>query len=411
MKLKLLGSLAIVIGLLTAAAPGTAGAVSVADESVMVRGGTAFAVDLYARLAAKPGNRFFSPYSISSALAMTYGGAAGDTAGEMARTLHFDLPSQRLHEAFGHLNQTLNDGGLKGGYSLSVANALWGQRGRPFLAAFLNLVQRGYGAGLTQLDFKRDPESARRVINAWVEHKTSGKINNLIARDAVNKNTGLVLTNAIYFKGIWENAFCSQRTSDHPFYVAPGRQVRTRLMAQTGNFGCQDSGTFQLLQMPYQGKDLVMDVLLPMKNDGLTALEKALSAEGLQRWCANQQSTRVTVFFPKFKLTQEFSLENELRPMGLAEAFNPHKADLSLMTGCKNLYLSKVLHKAFVEINEEGTEAAAATAAISSHCGEGIIGLPKPIPVFRADHPFLFVIHDLHSGAILFMGRVVDPTA
>jgi serpin B len=382
---------------------------------VVVAGDTAFALDLYGRLATQPGNLFFSPYSISSALAMTYGGAAGLTAAEMSKTLHFDLPSPRLHAAFGGLNEALNVGGQKGGYSLSMANALWGQQGVAFLAPFLDLVQRDYGAGLTQLDFKHDAEGARKTINDWVADKTHGKITDLIARGALNQLTRLVLTNAIYFKGNWEREFKKEMTSDQPFYAAPGKQAPARLMEQTGDFGYFENGTFQLLEMPYKGKDLAMVALLPRDNNGLTVLEKELSADVLQGWLAKAHYGKVEVYFPKFKMTEQFSLGEELKAMGMPGSFDQRKADFSLMNGKQpgeagSLSISEVIHKAFVECNEEGTEAAAATAVVMRMTATAMTR-HRPTPVFRADHPFLFLIRDLHSDEILFLGRVVDPNA
>ncbi|MBI5239153.1 MAG: serpin family protein [Elusimicrobia bacterium] len=387
-----------------------------ADQAAVVQGNTSFALQLYSRLASRPGNLFFSPYSISSALAMTYGGAAGHTAEEMAKTLRLDLPSSRLHAAFGGLNQALNEGGKKGGYSLSVANALWGQRGAAFLAPFLDLVKRGYGAGLSQLDFKGDAEGARKSINGWVEQKTSGRIKDLIAPGVLNHLTQLVLTNAIYFKGKWEKEFKAGFTSDEPFYAVSGKQVKARLMRQTTEFGYFDGGTFQQLEMPYQGQDLAMVVLLPRDKYGLAALEQTLSAEALQDWSAKVRRVKVQVHLPKFKMTEQIALAKELKALGMSEAFDKQKADFAPMNGkrppdAEALSISEVIHKAFVEVNEEGTEAAAATAVVMQTLGMSAHPRLPPPPVFRADHPFLFLIRDLHSGSILFLGRVVDPKA
>jgi serpin B len=407
MNLKLSG----IMAALLAASATSAEALPTTDQSVVAKGGMAFAIDLYGRLAAEPGNLFFSPYSISNALAMTYGGAAGHTAEEMAKTLHLNLPSQRLHAAFGGLDQALNEDGKKGGCSLNLANALWGQRGTAFLAPFLDLVKTNYGAGLNAVDFRNDAEGARKTINDWVADKTNGKIKDLIAPGVLKDLTRLVLTNAIYFKGRWEQEFKAQSTSEQTFRIAPGRQIRARLMEQTGNFGYFDGGTFQLLEMPYKGADLAMAALLPKDDDGLTALERALSAEALQNWLALARYGDVHVYFPRFKITEQFSLAEELKALGMVEAFDDRKADFSLMNGkqpgqADSLFISDVIHKAFVECNEEGTEAAAASAVVMMRA----LAMPRHSPpVFRADHPFLFLIRDRRSGAILFLGRIVEP--
>jgi serpin B len=380
---------------------------------VVAKGGMAFALDLYGQLASQPGNLFFSPYSISSALAMTCGGAAGHTAEEMARTLHLDLPAWRLHAAFGGLNEALNAGGKKGGYSLSVANALWGQRGAAFLAPFLDLVRRGYGAGLNAVDFQRDTEGARKTINDWVADKTQGKVKDLIAPGILDDLTRLVLTNAIYFKGQWEREFEKKLTSDQPFYVEPERTIQAPLMTRIGVFGYFEGTEFEAVEMAYKGGDVAMVVFLPRERFGLAGFEKSLSAEALQGWLGRLQKREVVVHFPKFKMTGKFSLAVELEALGMPEAFDEKRADFSLMNGkrpgdAQALHISDVIHKAFVECNEEGTEAAAATAVVMKRKGMARHMAP---PVFRADHPFLFLIRDLRSGAILFLGRVVDPRA
>jgi serpin B len=384
-----------------------------ADQSALVRGGAAFALDLYGRLATQPGNVFFSPYSISSALAMTSGGAAGHTAEEMSKTLHLDLSSQRLHAAFGGLNAALNEGGKRGGYSLSVANALWGQRGVAFLAPFLDLVRRGYGAGLSELDFQGDVEGARQSINDWVADKTQGRIADLIAPGVLDRLTRLVLTNAIYFKGRWEREFRKDETSDQPFYAGPERTISAPLMTRTGEFGYWDGAGFQAIEMPYQGGDAAMVAFLPRERFGLGAFEKDLSVDSLKVWLGRLQNQKVAVHFPRFKMTQRFALAQQLQALGMAEAFNG-RADFSLMNGKRPgdpaaLHISDVIHKAFVEVNEEGTEAAAATAVVMKRALAMRPG--PPVPDFRADHPFLFLIRDRRSGAILFLGRVVDPAA
>jgi serpin B len=298
---------------------------------------------------------------------------------------------------------------------LTVANTLWGQRGVSFLAPFLDLAERSYGAGLREVDFQNDTEGSRRTINDWVAEKTQGRIRDLIAPRLLDKLTRLVLTNAIYFKGTWEREFRKEETSDQIFHAAPGNQVQSRLMEQTSDFGYFDGDTFQVLEMPYKGKDLAMVAMLPRDNYGLTALEQALSAKALQGWLADVRYDKVHVYFPKFKMMARFSLAGELQALGMPEAFDDRKADFSLINGKRPgdpeaLYISHVIHKAFVECDEEGTVAAAASAVMMEMKGKAL-HKDHPIPIFRADHPFLFLIRDRHSGTILFLGRVVDPTA
>jgi serpin B len=403
----LTGWLAALCGSAAAAAP----ALPTADQNALVQGGAAFALDLYGQLASRPGNLFFSPYSVSSALAMTYGGAAGQTAEQMAKTLHLDLPSPRLHAAFGALNQALNVGGQKGGYSLSVANALWGQRGSEFLAPFRDLVRTGYGAGLRVLDFRDDAEGARKTINDWVAVHTNGKIKDLIAPGVLDRLTRLVLTDAIYFKGDWEREFQRQRTSDQLFYVKPGQTIQAPLMTQVADFGYLEGEGFQAVEMVYRGGDVALVAFLPRERFGLAALEKGLSADSLRLWLGRLQDQRVAVHFPRFKMTEQFALAGQLQALGMLDAFSS-KADFSLMNGkrpgdLEALSISDVIHKAFVEVNEQGTEAAAATAVVMKRAMAMRPG--PPVPEFRADHPFLFLIRDRRSGAILFLGRVVEP--
>jgi serpin B len=375
-----------------------------ADKTAAAKDNNAFAVDLYGKLRAADGNLFFSPESISTALAMTYAGARGPTAEQMAKTLHFTLDQEHLHPALGALMADLNGGGKKRGYQLSVANALWGQKGHDFLPAFLTLLKDDYGAGMHEVDFLKDTEGARQTINGWVEKQTQDKIKDLIAKDVLPPDTQLVLTNAIYFKGDWNTQFKKDATRDGPFQVSAKDKVNVPLMNQTGDFPYFEGDGLQGLEMPYVGKDLSMVVLLPKKADGLPDLEKTLSADRLSDWLSKLHTDEVMVALPKFKLTSQFSLKDTLSAMGMLDAFTD-RADFSGMDGQKDLFISAVVHKAFVDVNEEGTEAAAATAVIAQPTAARIS------PVFRADHPFIFLIRDRRSGSILFVGRVVNPKA
>jgi serpin B len=378
-------------------------------EEAVVEGNNRFAVELYAKLREQEGNLFFSPYSISAALAMTYAGARGETEAQMAKVLHF--PSQtvggqeRFHPAFGAIIKDLNARGEKGKYELIVANALWGQKGYGFLKEFLQLVESDYDGQLNDVDFISDTESARKTINAWVEKKTKDKIKDLITPGVLDQLTRLVLTNAIYFKGNWASQFKKERTEDAPFTLVGGEKVDTPMMNQTEQFGFMETEDFQGLEMPYVNNELSMIIFLPKRTDGLAEFEKKLTAENLSQWLARLRKREVIVSVPKFKMTSQFSLADVLKQMGMTDAFSSEAADFSGINGKKCLFISAVIHKAFVEVNEEGTEAAAATAVVTRTTAIG----PKETPVFRADHPFLFLIRDNDSGSMLFIGRMMNP--
>jgi len=374
------------------------------DTAAVAAGGNVFALDLYRRLRAEEGNLFFSPYSLSTALAMTYAGAAGNTAAEMANVLHFTLPQERVHPAFARLIEDVERAGDAEGCELSVANALWGQQGFDFLPAFLQSVQTNYGAPLHQVNFAAT-DAARTRINDWVAERTRDKIKNLIRLRVLNASTRLVLTNAIYVKGDWVHPFEASATADALFWVSADRSVSAPMMQQTKSFRYGESDLCQVLELPYAGDALSMLVLLPRERADLPALEEALTHAALAQWTSGLASREVAVTLPKFKLTCQFTLGKVLQEMGMGDAFGP-AADFSGMTGRRDLYISAVIHKAFVDVNEEGTEAAAATAVVMR-----LTGLPQPPVVFRADHPFLLLIRHKPSGSILFMGRVADPVA
>jgi serine protease inhibitor len=379
--------------------------VAAGDRTTVVEGNNVFAVVLYGRLRNQSGNLFFSPESISTALAMAYAGARGGTASEMAETLHFTLLPEKLHPAMGALLSDLN--AAHAGYQLSVANALWAQQGYTFLDEFLNLLKTNYGAGLNQVNFKGATEAARLTINHWVEQKTQDKIKDLLQPGALRSDTRLVVTNAIYFKGDWETQFDKAQTKDEDFHLSPAQTTTAPLMHREGRFSYFDGGTFQVLEVPYKSKELSMIVFLPKDPGGLPSLEQSLTDSNLQQWLRQVTPvSKVVVTMPKFKMTQQFELGSTLSAMGMPQAFSSN-ADFSGMTGHRDFAISEVIHKAYVDVNEEGTEAAAATAVTMR-----ALAMPAqqaPPPVFRADHPFVFIIRDNRSASILFMGRMADP--
>ncbi len=369
----------------------------------VARANNAFAVDLYKQIMSREGNLFLSPYSISTALAMTYAGARGETEKQMAAVLHFDLSGDELHPAMGALMREVRPT-EESSCELKTANALWGQKGYKFLPAFLTLTKQHYGAGLNEVDFARATEAARKTINTWVEAQTEGRIEELIKPGMLTPATRLVLTNAIYFLGAWETQFDPKRTHDARFTLLDGKTIQTPMMVLDEDLRYAKTPDVQVLELPYKGTEVVMIVVLPAKIDGLPNIEKSLNHETLAKWIAALKDEEdVYVYLPRFKMTVQFRLAKQLQDMGMTDAFDPEDANFSGMTTTEKLCISKVIHKAFVEVTETGTEAAAATAVIM----EGGIE-PNPT-IFRADHPFLFFIVDKQTGSILFMGRMANP--
>jgi len=405
MKLRYLLLLPLLICVAAAASfPGkSVDPASPADAAAVSAGNTRFALDLYRQLRAAEGNLFFSPYSMSTALAMTYAGARGTTGQQMAETLHFMPDGQRLHPAFSSLQSQLKGEQEKGEIKLSVANALWIEKNFSLLQTFTSLTSRYYEASLKQVDFTHDTEKSRLTINAWVEEQTKDKIKELIRPGVLDSATRLVLTNAIYFKGNWAHQFKKDRTKEEQFQIAPGKAVVVPMMNVQDEFGYLEDELLQALEMNYAGDNLSMIVLLPRSINGLGALEDTLAADTLTARLDAIRKHEVRVCLPKFTMTSQFELAKTLGAMGMPEAFSG-AADFSGMTGGKDLYISAVVHKAFVDVNEEGTEAAAATGVTMR-----LTAAPAPPPLFRADHPFIFLIRHNPTGSILFLGRLTRP--
>jgi len=372
------------------------------DLQKLIADNNQFAFDLYGQLKNNSGNLFFSPYSISTALAMTYAGSRNNTEKEMAQVMRYTLEQNKLHSAFSRLQVGLTEIQKKGDVKLAVTNALWPHINYKFLPEYIELNRRFYGAKITNLDYVNSTEAARLTINDWVDNKTSGKIKDLIAPDILDPLTRLVLTNAIYFKGDWAEKFNKELTKPIKFSLSKTEQKDVQTMFQKGEFNYQDAETVKVLELPYKGNDLSMIVILPKEIDGLTSLEKSLTAEQVAKWTSNLKKMKVNVFLPKFSITSQFGLSDTLKQMGMKDAFT-FAADFSGMDGTTDLMITAILHKAFVAVDEEGTEAAAATAVVV-----GIKSMPM-FEEFRADHPFFFLIRENASGSILFLGRVADP--
>ena len=380
-----------------------------ADMKALVEGNNEFAFDLYKQLRKKEGNKFFSPYSISTALGMTFAGARGNTAKEMAQTLHFTLDNERLHPASGELIRKIQGADKKRNYELAVANSLWGNKtGLSLEPKFLRITQIDYQAGFHHVDFGKDPEGARQAINGWVEDKTNKKIENLFPKGAIKDKTRLVLVNAIYFKADWSDPFPSKATNPNDFTLPGGAAVKVPMMNHQIDANYMANADFQLAELTYKDNELSMVVILPKKKDGLPEVENKLSVGYLTEALALVKTERLQVSMPRFKMTERFSLPEDLAKLGMREAFDPEKADFTGMSqyNSPKLCISEVVHKAFVVVDEKGTEAAAATGVgVQVTVGSKPVA---PIP-FRVDHPFLFLLRHNATGSILFMGRVSDP--
>lgn len=368
--------------------------------SAVVDGNNQFAFDYYNQIKVGEGNIFFSPWSISSALSMTYEGARGNTADEMQKVLHFPKEDNVRRPNFAAIYNEINKG-VKD-YQLNTANALWAEQQYTFLPEYLSLVEKYYGGKTTNMDFRTQPEKSRQIINSWVEDQTKDKIKELIPPGIIDGSTRLVLTNAVYFKGEWVDKFDKKNTKEENFIVTPDVRVPVQMMSLTGErFNYAETDTLQVLEMPHKGNELSMLVLLPKSND-IESVE--LNLGNLALWRNSLKNERVNVFMPKFKLETMYMMADDLIKMGMPTAFGA--ADFSGMDGTKNLYIGAVIHKAYVDVYEEGTEAAAATAVVMKETAIG----PSPEPkTFRADHPFIFIIQEKETGNILFMGRVLNP--
>ncbi|MGK3990913.1 serpin family protein [Sorangium sp. So ce136] len=399
--------------------PGTAGcvvssdkqrisdpAVPAADLEELVGGNTDFALALYQRLAGMPGNLFYSPYSMSSALAMTYAGARGATETEMAGALRFTLPQERVHPAFNALDLALarRGQGAEGkdgeGFRLKVANALWGQVGSSFASSFLDVLAESYGAGLRVVDFAQAPDEARGIINGWVAERTEDRIKDILPEGAIQPATRLVLTNAVYFNAAWQFPFDEEDTAPGDFTLVDGTAVSVPMMNGSAQLGYGEVDGYEALELPYDGGDLSMVLVLPAEG---RELEAGLDRERLEGVIGSLGTRSVTMTLPKFKFESTLDLVPQLVELGMPIAFTG-LADFSGIDGQGGLFISDVLHKAFVSVDEAGTEAAAATAVVI-----GETSAPEPATI-RFDRPFLFFIRDIKTGAILFVGRVMDPS-
>ena len=395
---------------LEAEARDTSPEVSDSELTGAAAGNTAFAVDIYRELKDEDGNLFYSPYSISLALAMAYAGARGETERQVAEVFHFDLSQDRLHPALNALDLEIASRGKLGGgggFKLNVANAVWGQKGHPFLTEYLDVLAENYGAGVRLVDFITQPYASRKTINEWVSDRTEGRVRDLIPPGAIDVLTRMVLTNAIYFKAKWDNPFDVDLTRDGSFHLLDGQSVSVPMMQkyEDGYYGYAKGDGYQAVEIPYDGLELSMVIVLPDSGE-FRRVEESLDAtlfDQVMRDMGGEQH-EIILTMPKFEFESTFSLKDTLMSMGMEDAFSS-AADFSGIDGGEALYIKDVIHKAFVAVDESGTEAAAATAVIFS--AESLSNqIPPRVTI---DRPFIFLIRDNETGSVLFIGRVLDP--
>jgi len=390
-----------------------AGTGDVPDNTSVAEANNRLASDLYFALAAQPAgtgnNLFFSPYSVSCALALTAEGARGKTADEIFAVSHIPRNDAIRRPGFAAMNAMLNSAGS--GSTLRVANALWAEKTHPFLPGYIGIARQYYAANATSLDFTGAPEASRLTINQWVEEKTNNKIQNLLSSGSITPATRLVITNAVYFNGTWVLPFDAGKTRNAEFHPSPGTMLNVKMMEDTGGksrYWYAETRDVQYLELPYMpglGRSMTMNIILPKGSD-LKPAEAILSGNNLTALQHAAGHRNVMVYFPKFRMETGYRLPDTLSGMGMPTAFREGSADFSGMDGTTNLFISDVIHKAYINVNENGTEAAAATGVVMVDSAMENPGNP---PVFRADHPFIFLIQDRESGAILFMGRVINP--
>jgi serpin B len=381
------------------------------DQTALVDGNNEFGISLYKSLAKENTNLIFSPYSISVALAMAQAGASNQTLTQMNEVLHFTLPGDSLHQTFNALQIALNsreqnnDNKKEKDFELDIANATWGEKTYTFLPEYLDLLAENYGAGIHLMDFINNTDGSRKEINQWVSDETEQKIKDLLAEGTITPQTRLVLTNAIYFKAEWMNQFKEDRTKPDDFTLLDRSVIQVPMMTQSGNFAYLQENGFQAVSLPYKGDKLSMLILLPDQGF-FNQIKNELSADQISSIMNNLQKVEVDFSMPKFKVESSFGLKDILSEMGMPDVFEPGIADLSGMDGTKDLYISAVEHKAYIDVDENGTEAAAATAIVV-----GLTSMPVEVNELKINRPFMYFIFDNESGSILFMGQILDPNS
>jgi serpin B len=391
-----------------------------ADPILLAEANNRFAQDLYSILSQPPKrpsdlppgaiiiqktarNLFFSPHSICSVLSMTYAGARGITAQEMENTMHWTSGQRDTHRSFAALQSRLQEVQKAGQVTLHSAHSLWPQKDYPLLPTYLELLRQQYGVAVTPVDYVKATAKARQVINHWIERQTAGKIKDLMQKGSLDPSTVLVLVNAVYFKGKWDQQFYPRATKAANFTLLNGSKKSVSMMCRYADFLYKEEENMQLLELPYKGGRVSMMVMLPRDRRGLPGLETTFTRADLQKFLSGMTEKKIQVYLPKFKITWGPVLLNEpLQSLGIRQAFGS-RANFSGMDGSGELFISSVLHKALVEVTEEGTEAVAVT-------GSDVRRAKAEVPtIFRADHPFMFLIRERSTGCILFIGRITDP--
>jgi len=383
--------------------------VTTVDAQTLTDGNIGFAFDIYqSLLTSNSRNLFYSPYSISEALAMSYAGAAGTTATQMAQALNFTLPQSRLHPAFNKLDLDLATRGNNGQtatdvqpFKLNIVNAIWGQKNYPFLSSYLDTLKQNYGAGLRTLDYINNPEASRVAINDWVASQTANKIKDLIPQGVINNQTRLVLTNAIYFNAGWKNRFEKSATTGGTFHNLSGNTASVQIMKLTEGFSYGENADYQAIELPYDGDQIAMDIIMP-KSEAFRTFESTLNLNSFNGILKGMIPAAIELTLPKFNIESDLSLKSVLSAMGMTDAFTSN-ADFSGIDGKKDLFIQDVIHKSFVKVDEDGTEAAAASGVVI-----GVTSILVPDAIMTINHPFIFIIRDIPTGTILFIGRVAQ---
>ncbi len=381
------------------------------DMKSIVNSVNAFSFDLYMKCRKPNGNLFLSPYSAAVALTMAYAGARGETESQMAKVLHYAPGQGTVHKALSDLQRAILSAGGGTGPELNIANALWGQQGYKFEEPFLNLLNQDYGSPLRTVDFQGNPAAAAAEINEWASHETRGRIKDVVSTpEDINALTRLILANAIYFKGMWRAPFEKRNTTDQDFTLPDGSKEPVKLMTRLSHFTYTEYNDFQVLELLYKGEALSMVIFLPRRHDMLNRFEESLNLGVLLQAMAALRSTKVKVFLPRLKLSDSNLLMNALTALGMKDAVSIQNADFRGISKNRPLFIREEIQKTFVDVHEQGTEVTSGLGLVAN-AGANLHVQHPQIPVFRADHPFMFLIRHRPSNCILFLGRVTDPPA
>jgi serpin B len=370
------------------------------DVQSLVESNNSFAFDLYSKFSESEGNLCISPFSIYTALAMTFAGARSSTEKQMKDVMHTSLTQDEFHKGFSQLLEQISKLGQEKNIELLLANSIYPHDKYVFLEAFITNLKKDYKTEITPIDYSK-PETARKTINQWVDEKTQEHIPELISAGILNQLTRLVLVNAIYFKGFWEKQFDRHNTAESPFWILPDHSVPVPMMHQKAGFRYIENKQVQILDLPYQGKNFSLVIVLP--KDGLSNIERSFTSDHVSKWMTGLHHETVDVRLPLFNIKSSFALNDTLISMGMPDAFDMDKADFSGMDGTRDLYISDTLHQANIEVNEEGATATAATAVVIA-----VRGMPQEYQ-FHANHPFIFLLRENTTGSILFIGRIQNP--